>query len=119
MFLVFHAFILTQPAGCRLVRLPGCGGIADVTRIPVGYPIKIPRELVRREYLPPGDLARIGTLAMQRHDWRLARRAMPYARKLRPKDPAIEKAYRNYLKQRRLARRRNRATRSMKRVAKQ
>ncbi len=30
-------------------------GIADVTDIPVGYPVKVPFELMLPEYLPPGD----------------------------------------------------------------
>jgi N-acetylmuramoyl-L-alanine amidase len=34
-------------------------GIDDVTRIPSGYPVMIPKELLRREFLPPGDIDRI------------------------------------------------------------
>lgn len=35
-------------------------GIQDVTRIPVDYMVKIPKELLTNQYLPAGDLDRIG-----------------------------------------------------------
>lgn len=34
-------------------------GIRDVTDIPIGYPVKIPRELLLPEYLPPSDPRRL------------------------------------------------------------
>ncbi len=34
-------------------------GIQDVTDIPIGYPVKIPRELLLPEYLPPQDPRRL------------------------------------------------------------
>lgn len=40
-------------------RIAERSGIRDVTRIPVGHPVKIPKDLLASEYLPPGDLQRI------------------------------------------------------------
>ncbi len=40
-------------------ELAKVSGIADVTAIPVGYPIRIPFELLLPEYLPPGNPRRV------------------------------------------------------------
>ncbi len=41
------------------MRIARRSGIRDVTAIPVGYPVKIPLELLLPEYLPPGHPRRV------------------------------------------------------------
>ncbi len=52
-------------------RIAQVSGIRDVTSIPVGFPVKIPRELILPEYLPEQDPAHVAMeaslAAAQRH----------------------------------------------------
>ncbi|MHB9122751.1 MAG: N-acetylmuramoyl-L-alanine amidase [Thermoanaerobaculia bacterium] len=49
-------------------------GIADVSRIPVGYPVKIPMELLIPDYRPTDDPRRVEQETKKRESARLARR---------------------------------------------
>jgi N-acetylmuramoyl-L-alanine amidase len=49
-------------------------GIANVSRIPVGFPVKIPMELLIPDYRPPDDPRRVEQEAKKRESARLARR---------------------------------------------
>ncbi|MEO8215474.1 MAG: N-acetylmuramoyl-L-alanine amidase [Acidobacteriota bacterium] len=49
-------------------------GIADVSRIPAGFPVKIPMELLLPEYRPAGDPKRLADEQSRRESARLAKR---------------------------------------------
>lgn len=48
--------------------------IEDVSRLPVGYPVKIPMDLLLPEYLPQGDPARVAREATKRESAKVAKR---------------------------------------------
>lgn len=55
-------------------RIVQVNGIADVTKIPDGYAVKIPMALLLPEYLPADDPARLAQEAAKRESSKLARR---------------------------------------------
>jgi N-acetylmuramoyl-L-alanine amidase len=71
----FTGRVYSKDVGDVLDRLVKFNGIDDVARIPVGYPVKIPMELLLPEYRPADDPARVATEATKRASAKLARRA--------------------------------------------
>ncbi|HXG57734.1 MAG TPA: N-acetylmuramoyl-L-alanine amidase [Thermoanaerobaculia bacterium] len=57
-----------------LERIVKFNGIDDVAKIPVGYPVKIPMDLLLAEYRPGDDPARLAREASIRESSRLAKR---------------------------------------------
>ncbi|HUP48825.1 MAG TPA: N-acetylmuramoyl-L-alanine amidase [Thermoanaerobaculia bacterium] len=55
-------------------RIVSLNGIEDVSRLPVGYKVKIPMDLLLPEYLPAGDPARLASEAARRASAQHARR---------------------------------------------
>ena len=58
-----------------LDRITKFNEIEDVSRLPVGYPVKIPMDLLLPEYLPQGDPTRMAREATKRESAKVAKRA--------------------------------------------
>jgi N-acetylmuramoyl-L-alanine amidase len=71
----FTGRVYAKDVGEVLERIVKFNGIDDVSRIRVGYPVKIPMELLQPEYLPPDDPTRIAREESQRESAKLARHA--------------------------------------------
>jgi len=70
----FTGRVYAKDVGDVLDRLVKFNGIDDVARIRVGYPVKIPMDLLLPEYLPADDPARVAQEESQRESAKLARR---------------------------------------------
>lgn len=70
----FTGRVYSADVGDVVERIVKFNGIDDVSRIPVGYPVKIPMGLLLPEYLPEGDPARLAREAARRESAKLARR---------------------------------------------
>jgi N-acetylmuramoyl-L-alanine amidase len=57
-----------------LDRITKFNEIEDVARLPVGYPVKIPMDLLLPEYLPQGDPTRVAREATKRESAKVAKR---------------------------------------------
>jgi N-acetylmuramoyl-L-alanine amidase len=55
-------------------RIVGFNAIEDVSRLPVGYPVKIPMDLLLPEYLPQDDPTRLASEASRRASAKMARK---------------------------------------------
>jgi len=55
----FTGRVYAKDVGDVLDRIVKFNGIEDVSRLPVGYPVKIPMDLLLPEYLPQGDPTRV------------------------------------------------------------
>jgi N-acetylmuramoyl-L-alanine amidase len=71
----FTGRVYSKDVGDVLDRLVKFNGIDDVARIPVGYPVKIPMELLLPEYRPADDPARVADEATKRASAKAAKRA--------------------------------------------
>lgn len=71
----FTGRVYSKDVGDVLERLVKFNGIDDVARIPVGYPVKIPMELLLPEYRPADDPARVADEATKRASAKAAKRA--------------------------------------------
>ena len=71
----FTGRVYSKDVGDVLERLVKFNGIDDVARIPVGYPVRIPMELLLPEYRPADDPARVADEATKRASAKLAKRA--------------------------------------------
>lgn len=71
----FTGRVYSKDVGDVLDRIVKFNGIDDVRRIPDGYPVKIPMELLLPEYRPPDDPARVADEATKRASAKLAKRA--------------------------------------------
>jgi len=71
----FTGRVYAKDVGDVLERLVKFNGIDDVARIPVGYPVKIPMELLLPEYRPADDPARVADEATKRASAKAAKRA--------------------------------------------
>jgi N-acetylmuramoyl-L-alanine amidase len=70
----FTGRVYAKDVGDVLERIVKLNRIEDVSRLPVGYPVKIPMELLLPEYLPLDDPARIALEATRRASAQHARR---------------------------------------------
>ena len=70
----FTGRVYAKDVGEVLERLVKFNGIDDVARIPVGYAVKIPLELLLPEYLPADDPTRVAREEAKRESAKLARR---------------------------------------------
>jgi N-acetylmuramoyl-L-alanine amidase len=70
----FTGRVYSKDVGDVLERLVAFNAIGDVARIPVGYPVRIPLELLLPEYLPPDDPTRVAREEARRESAKLARR---------------------------------------------
>lgn len=70
----FTGRVYAKDVGDVLDRIVKFNGIEDVSRIPVGYPVKIPMTLLLPEYLPQDDPARVAREATKRESAQVARR---------------------------------------------
>jgi N-acetylmuramoyl-L-alanine amidase len=70
----FTGRVYAKDVGDVLDRLVKYNDIADVSRIPVGYPVKIPMDLLLPEFLPQDDPARVAREATRRESAKVARR---------------------------------------------
>jgi len=70
----FTGRVYAKDVGEVLGRIEKFNGIDDVARMPVGYPVKIPMELLLPEYRPADDPTRIANEATKRESAKLARR---------------------------------------------
>ena len=71
----FTGRVYSKDVGDVLDRIVKFNGIADVTRIRDGYPVKIPMSLLLPEYLPADDPTRVAAEESKRASAKLARRA--------------------------------------------
>lgn len=71
----FTGRVYAKDVGEVLDRVVKFNGIDDVARIRVGYPVKIPMELLLPDYLPPDDPTRMAREESQRESAKLAKRA--------------------------------------------
>ena len=71
----FTGRVYAKDVGDVLERIVKFNGIEDVARMPVGYPVKIPMDLLLPEYLPVGDPLRLAAEKSKRNSERVARRA--------------------------------------------
>lgn len=55
----FTGRLSAEDVNALALEIAARSGIQDVTDIPIGYPVKIPRELLLPEYLPPQDPRRL------------------------------------------------------------
>ncbi|TFG39622.1 MAG: N-acetylmuramoyl-L-alanine amidase [Candidatus Aminicenantes bacterium] len=55
----FTGQLLAQQVNETAMEIANRSGIGDVTSIPIGYPIKIPIDLLEPRYLPSGDARRV------------------------------------------------------------
>jgi len=70
----FTGRVYSKDVGDVLERLVKFNDIGDVARIPVGYPVKIPMELLLPEYRPADDPARVADEATKRASAKLTKR---------------------------------------------
>ena len=70
----FTGRVYSKDVGDVLDRIVKFNGIEDVARLRVGYPVKIPMELLLPEYLPADDQARVAREASRRASAKLAKR---------------------------------------------
>lgn len=70
----FTGRVYAKDVGDVLDRIVKFNDIADVTKIPVGYPVKIPMDLLLPEYRPAGDPTRVAAEASKRESAKLAKR---------------------------------------------
>ena len=70
----FTGRVYAKDVGDVLERIVKVNGIEDVSKLPVGYPVKIPLDLLLPEYLPEGDLRRLASEASRRASAQHARR---------------------------------------------
>jgi len=70
----FTGRVYSKDVGDVLERLVKFNDIDDVARIPVGYPVKIPMELLLPEYRPADDPARVADEATKRASAKLTKR---------------------------------------------
>ncbi|MCU1350065.1 MAG: hypothetical protein JWO56_3095, partial [Acidobacteria bacterium] len=68
----FTGRVYSKDVGDVLDRIVRFNGIEDVARIRVGYPVKIPMELLLPEYLPPDDPTRLAQETSKRESAKLA-----------------------------------------------
>ena len=70
----FTGRVYSKDVGDVLDRIVKFNEIEDVARIPVGYPVKIPMDLLLPEYLPQDDPTRVAREATRRESDRVAKR---------------------------------------------
>jgi N-acetylmuramoyl-L-alanine amidase len=70
----FTGRVYASDVGEVVNRIVQFNGIADVSRMPVGYPVKIPMSLLLPEYRPPDDAQRVAREQSLRVSGRLAKR---------------------------------------------
>lgn len=70
----FTGRVYASDVGDVIERIVKLNGIEDVSRMPVGYPVKIPMDLLLPEYLPLDDPARVASEESRRASARYARR---------------------------------------------
>ncbi|MFP5247086.1 MAG: N-acetylmuramoyl-L-alanine amidase, partial [Thermoanaerobaculia bacterium] len=70
----FTGRVYAKDVGDVVDRIVKFNEIADVARIPVGYPVKIPMDLLLPEYLPQGDPTRVAREETRRESVRAAKR---------------------------------------------
>jgi len=70
----FTGRVYAKDVGDVLERIVKFNAIEDVSRIHVGYPVKIPMDLLLPEYLPQGDPTRVAREATRRESSQVARR---------------------------------------------
>ncbi len=70
----FTGRVYAKDVGEVLDRIVKFNGIEDVTKIRVGYPVKIPMDLLLPEYRPAGDPARVAAENSIRESAKLAKR---------------------------------------------
>jgi N-acetylmuramoyl-L-alanine amidase len=70
----FTGRVYAQDVGDVLERIVKFNGIEDVARMPVGYPVKIPMDLLLPDYLPGDDPARLAAEAAKRESAKYAKR---------------------------------------------
>ncbi|HWW62638.1 MAG TPA: hypothetical protein VN181_14790, partial [Thermoanaerobaculia bacterium] len=70
----FTGRVYAKDVGDVLDRIIKYNAIDDVARIRVGYPVKIPMELLLPEYLPADDPTRVAAEATKRESRQMARR---------------------------------------------
>ena len=71
----FTGRVYAKDVGDVLERIVKFNGIEDVARMPVGYPVKIPMDLLLPEYLPADDPTRIAAEKSKQNSARYARRS--------------------------------------------
>jgi N-acetylmuramoyl-L-alanine amidase len=70
----FTGRVYAKDVGDVLDRITKFNEIEDVARLPVGYPVKIPMDLLLPEYLPQDDPARVAREATRRESAKVAKR---------------------------------------------
>lgn len=70
----FTGRVYAQDVGDVLERIVKFNQIEDVSRLSIGYPVKVPLDLLLPEYLPQDDPARLAAEAAKRESARLAKR---------------------------------------------
>ncbi len=70
----FTGRVYAKDVGEVLDRLVQFNGIEDVSKIPIGYAVKVPMSLLLPEYLPPDDPARVAAETAKRESAKLAKR---------------------------------------------
>jgi N-acetylmuramoyl-L-alanine amidase len=70
----FTGRVYAKDVGDVLERMVAFNGITNVARIPVGFPVRIPMELLLPEYRPSDDPARVARETARRESAKLARR---------------------------------------------
>ena len=70
----FTGRVYAKDVGDVLDRIVKFNEIEDVARLPVGYPVKIPMDLLLPEYLPQGDPTRVARESTRRESAQAARR---------------------------------------------
>ncbi len=70
----FTGRVYAKDVGDVLERVVKFNAIEDVSRLPVGYAVKIPMDLLLPEYLPQDDPARVASEAAKEASARMARR---------------------------------------------
>ncbi len=70
----FTGRVYAKDVGEVVDRIVKFNGIEDVTKIRVGYPVKIPMELLLPEYRPAGDPTRLAAESSKRESAKLAKR---------------------------------------------
>lgn len=71
----FTGRVYAKDVGDVLDRIVKFNAIEDVSRLPVGYPVRIPMELLLPEYKPAGDPTRVAQEATRIESAKVARRA--------------------------------------------
>ena len=70
----FTGRVYAKDVGDVLDRIVKFNEIEDVARLPVGYPVKIPMDLLLPEYLPQDDPTRVAREATKRESAKVAKR---------------------------------------------